>query len=79
MGQRGFRYRAVLGGLLGGSLALLGTILVDQTGTGRDASISTASIGTLAWFGAFIGVFGFQKGSQVWNDTLDRIDDTFST
>jgi hypothetical protein len=74
-----FRYRAVLGGIVAGSLAYLGTVLINQGSTEMDAATLAASIGTFAWLGAFVGAFGFNRGSQAWNDALDTMEETFST
>jgi hypothetical protein len=72
-------YRAALGGIVAGSLAFLGTVLINQGGAGMDAATLATIIGPLAWLGAFVGAFGFQRGSQAWNNTLDSIDETFSS
>jgi hypothetical protein len=73
-----FRCRAVLGGIVAGSLAYLGTVLLNQGGIGMDTTNLAASIGAFAGLGAFMGAFGFNRGSQAWNDALDTMEETFS-
>ena len=77
MRQLGLKWRAGAGGILGGLLAYLVHILLDQLGMGADMMSVTASVGSLIFFGAFVGAFGFLRGGKMWSDTQDTIDDSF--
>jgi hypothetical protein len=43
-----------------------------------DSAALATGIGAFAWLGAFVGAFGFNRGSQAWNDALDTMEETFS-
>lgn len=72
-------WRALAGGLCGGLLAYLVTTLLDSLGIETDLRTVQRITGSLVFGGAFVGAFGFWQACQMWNDGLDRIDDSFST